>query len=81
MDMRVARGGRLLLILLVLVLGVEVLMSVTALLLHHGVRGDEAMLLGIIGATVVLSATVRPIRVRRQGATRADGVARGHAEA
>ncbi len=80
MDIRVAHGGRLLLVLLVLVLGVEVLMSVTALL-HHGVRSDEVILLGAIGATVTLSAAIPPIRVRRPGTTRAGGVVRGRAEA
>ncbi len=80
MDMQVARGGRLLLVLLVLVLGMEVLIGVTALL-QHGVRGDEVILLGIIGATLTLSAAIPPIRVRRPDMTRASGVMRGHAEA
>ncbi len=80
MDMRVARGEWLLLVLLVLVLGVEVLIGVTALL-HHGVRGDEVILLGAIGAMVMLSAAVPPIRVRRPGAPRTASVVRGHAEA
>ncbi len=80
MDRRVVRRRRVLLVLLVLVLGVEVLMGITALL-QHGVRGDEVILLGAIGATVTLSAAVPPIRVRRPGAPRAGGVVRGHAEA
>ena len=78
MELRVARGGRLLLVLLVLVVGVEVLLGVTALL-QHGVRGDEVLLLGAIGATVVLSAAVPPIRMRRPGTPRAGGVVRRHA--
>ncbi len=80
MELRVARGGRLLLVLLVLVLGVEVLIGITALL-HHGVRADEVILLGAIGATVTLSAAVPPIRVRRPGAPRAASVVRGSADA
>ena len=80
MDMRVARGGRVLLVLLVLVLGVEVLIGVTALL-QHGIRSDEVILLGAISATVVLSAAVPPIRVRRPSTPRAAGVVRGPAEA